>query len=127
MSGPLMQLFRRFSGPVQPRTNLIEITTTEECRKLFSQEFAVIFKHSEVCELSCSAYRTVLEFCEERPEVSIYLISVLDCRALALLVEEQTGVRHHSPQVLGLQNGTTVAHASHRKITFAFLEKFHGF
>ncbi|MGI8961369.1 MAG: monothiol bacilliredoxin BrxC family protein [Bryobacteraceae bacterium] len=120
-----MALFNRLFEPVAKRANILEIRTEKECRALFAQEFAVIFKHSKSCNLSQHAYRTVLEFCAERPDANIHLLCVIGSRAAALFVEEQTGVRHESPQLLAMRYGTVFAHASHQHITPGFLEKIH--
>lgn len=42
---------------------------------------------------------------------------VREDRPLSLAVEQRTGVRHESPQVICLVDGKAVAHASHRDIT----------
>ena len=96
---------------------------TEECNELFGQELAIIFKHSRLCRFSNMAYQTVLEFCADRPDTVIYLISVLDSPDVALFVEQQTGIQHKSPQVIGLQNGKVFNHASHWDITSEFLQR----
>ncbi len=117
-----MRWFSQLFQPMVRTANILDLTSTEQCRTLFTKDLAVIFKHSEACDRSQGAYRTIAEFCAKRPDVHIYVISVLESRAVAQFVETETGVRHESPQVLAIRNGMVFAHASHRKITPAFLE-----
>jgi bacillithiol system protein YtxJ len=120
-----MRFLDRFFAPAVQSTNMLEIKKTEECHAPFAEQLTVIFKHSRTCGFSRIAYQTVVEFYAARPEVKVYIISVRDSRAAALFVEEYTGVRHESPQVLALRNGSVFAHASHGNITPAFLQKLH--
>lgn len=126
ISSNLMEIFARRFDPATESANILEIKTNRECRTVFEQEFAVIFKHSDPCDLSRDAYLTVSRFCAERADTNVYLISVLNSWAAARFVEKQTGVRHQSPQVLALRNGTVFAHASHRNITPGFLRELHA-
>jgi len=102
-------------------TNVCEITKPEECRAIFSEARAVIFKHSRACRRSQAAYRIFAKFCSEQPNARMFLISVLDSRSVSVFVEKETGVTHESPQVLALRKGVVFAHAAHHKITSTFL------
>ena len=121
-----MGFFKPHFEPAAKRVDIPEVTTQEECRALLQREFAVIFKHSEACDLSQDAYSAISEFLAEEPTAEIYMISVLDSRPLSNLVEEHTGVRHESPQVLVLRGGKVVAHKSHRSITHSFLTNLYS-
>ena len=103
------------------KNNIVDIHDAQQCGDLFSHEIAIIFKHSKACGRSQVAYKRVLEFCDARPEVNIYLISVLDARPAARFVEEHTGIEHESPQIVALRNGKVIAHANHWDVTFEFL------
>jgi len=116
----MMGLGRLFTPEIRPN-NLREITSIEECEAAFAQELAVIFKHSKSCDMSHTAYRTVTRFCSAEPARTIFLISVPKFRDAAALVENHTGIRHESPQVLALRNGVVFAYASHGQINSAFL------
>ena len=116
----MMRLGRLFTPEIRPQ-NLREITSIEECETAFAQELAVIFKHSTSCDRSHTAYRTVTRFCSAEPARTIFLISVPKFRDAAAFVENHTGIRHESPQVLALRNGVVFAYASHGRINAAFL------
>ncbi len=89
---------------------------------LFTQEHAVIFKHSRSCDGSSAAHRRIREFCVTQPGAVFHLISVSDSLPVAIYVERETGIPHQSPQVLALKNGMVFNHASHGNITFTFLK-----
>jgi bacillithiol system protein YtxJ len=72
----------------------------------------VIFKHSNTCPISSGAY-------QEMQDVSapVSLVVVQEARELSRKIENRTGIRHESPQVIVLRNGQAVWSASHWKIT----------
>jgi bacillithiol system protein YtxJ len=77
----------------------------------------VIYKHSPICHLSEMA---IVEFdafvrSNEAP-VSLYQVDVIGARPASQRLEAVTGVRHESPQVLVLSEGSVVWHASHRRV-----------
>ena len=78
----------------------------------------ILFKHSSTCPISESAY-------DEMAKVNapVNLVVVQDRRDLSNEIEEKTGIRHESPQVIILKNGQPVWNTSHRKITSAAVEE----
>ncbi len=80
---------------------------------LLEESIAILFKHSTRCNISEAAYQEVSVFEASHPEVPIYLIDVVEDRAAAQYVAEQVSVPHQSPQVILLQEGRAVWHASH--------------
>lgn len=79
--------------------------------------FVVIYKHSPICSISETAIVEFEAFAENAPEgVDLFSVDVLAARPASLKIEELTGIRHESPQVLILANGAVVWHASHRRI-----------
>ena len=95
-------------------TQFATVADEEALEELFarSQEGpVVIFKHSNTCPISAMAYQRM----KGVPGVS--LLVVQRSRELSRSVEERTGVRHESPQVLVLRGGRSVWSASHFDIT----------
>lgn len=92
------------------------VSSMEDLEALFAQELLVLFKHSPTCALSLSAYREVARLQDVRPSAPVHLISVRSGRDLSRYVEQRTGVRHESPQVIILCKGEVVAAASHWQI-----------
>jgi bacillithiol system protein YtxJ len=80
---------------------------------LLEESIAVLFKHSTRCNISETAYQDVITFEASNPRVPVYLIDVIEDRPAAQYVAEQVGVPHQSPQVILLQEGRPVWHASH--------------
>ncbi len=97
--------------------SLPELATIQEFDALQEQELTVVFKHSPTCPVSLYAHREVSQFCADQPEIPVYLVSVRRRRDVARHIEERTGVRHESPQILVLRRGEVVAAASHDDIS----------
>ncbi len=84
----------------------------------------ILFKHSPTCPVSWMAHREVMQLRTEQPDLPLYLISVRRRRDVARFIEERTGIRHESPQILVLRQGTVVASASHDDVTAAAIKDF---
>lgn len=80
---------------------------------LLEEKVVVLFKHSTQCAISDTAYEDVSSFESKNPDVPVYLIDVIEDRPLAQYVTERVGVAHESPQLILLQEGRVVWHASH--------------
>jgi bacillithiol system protein YtxJ len=70
------------------------------------------------------AHREVMRLRTEQPGLPLYLVSVRRRRDVARFIEERTGVRHESPQVLVLRQGTVVGFASHDDVTVSTIKDF---
>lgn len=95
--------------------NFVTVTETSDFDELLAQsrqQTVVIFKHSLTCPVSSSAYREMTRF-----PGAVNLVEVQRARELSREIENRTGVRHESPQVIVLRNGQVVWDASHFKIT----------
>ena len=75
-------------------------------------ETVVVFQHDPYCPISRKAYREIA-----RAPVQAVLVDVTYDEELSRTIEQQTGVRHESPQVLVFRSGEVVWNASHFKIT----------
>ena len=106
--------------------NLPEVDSIEECNSLIEKDLIILFKHSPTCPVSWMAHREIMRLRTEQPELPLYLISVRRRRDVARFIEERTGVRHESPQVLVLRNGTVVGSASHDDVTVSTIKDFVG-
>lgn len=74
-----------------------------------------LFKHSTTCPISASAYRRVAGYVAEEGAGAppMYLVKVIESRPVSNEIAARLGVRHESPQVLLVQGGKVVWHASH--------------
>ena len=78
----------------------------------------VIFKHSPTCGTSAQAHESILELLAgQPPEADWFVVSVRANREVSTAIANRFGVRHESPQVLILNAGTVVWHASHFRVT----------
>lgn len=85
------------------------------------QDWAILFKHSRTCPVSFYAQAEVQRFAERHPDYPVHTLVVQANRELSRQVEEWTGVRHESPQVIVLRRGEVVAADSHEGVTEEFL------
>ncbi len=101
------------------------IYTSHEFESLTEESFqapVVVFKHSLTCHLSLSAIKKLSKTPSTLTD-RINLIPVQTARPLSNEVEEKTGVRHESPQLLVLVNGEVVWNTSHHGVTVENLEQ----
>ena len=89
----------------------------DEFDGLLDEPIAVVYKHSTSCGISFGAMREAEKFEQARPDVVIHAVYVLEDRPVSDYIEERTGIRHESPQILILRQGEVVWHDSHSRIT----------
>jgi bacillithiol system protein YtxJ len=77
----------------------------------------VIYKHSPYCSLSFVAHEQVRRYVSEPGALPVTLVDVVNQRAISDALEEVTGVRHESPQLLLVRDGVVQWHTSHRGVT----------
>lgn len=100
-----------------------EIMTNEQLDHALSQKKAILFKHSLTCPISAHAYQEMQEFTAAHKDAPFYIIKIQDARQVSNTIAERTGVKHESPQVIVLEKGKPVWHASHFDITAAELHR----
>ena len=94
-----------------------------ELERAFGEPWALVFKHSTRCPVSSAAWREVAAFRKAHPEAVVYVVHVVEQRALSSAVAARTGVRHESPQAILLENGRVAWHDSHEGVTAEALER----
>ena len=83
-----------------------------------------LLKHSLVCGTSFAALEQFLSFAEKaRERAGFAILEIQTHRNLSREVEERTGVRHQSPQVLLVSEGKVSWTASHWSISSSKLEE----
>jgi len=100
--------------------NWIPLTTVDQItaiKELSNKEAVLIFKHSTRCGIS----RIVIKQFEKSFDASlsnlkVYYLDLLNYRAVSDEVGYAFQVLHQSPQLLVIQNGVVVKHASHYDI-----------
>ena len=93
------------------------LTSEEQFNQLLSEEGPLaIFKHSTRCSISSMAKNRV-ERDWKSDSVPVYLIDVIQHRNVSNLIASALEVIHQSPQLILVQNGAAVHHASHNGIS----------
>lgn len=80
----------------------------------------VFYKHSATCPLSARARRQVQPIAES--EVPTYEVVVQQARPVSNQISDELDVRHETPQVLIVHNGTVVFNTSHTSVTTAAVQ-----
>lgn len=94
-----------------------EILETSAQRPVF------LFKHSTACGTSSAAWRDFQQWAANEPRAEFWRVLAIERRELSQYVEQRTGVRHESPQVLLFHNGKVVWQQSHWRITLQALRQ----
>jgi bacillithiol system protein YtxJ len=89
-------------------------------------ELAIIYKHSPICPVSRHAQQQVNLFLAQNPDFPIFVVNVVQERALSRQLADELGIRHESPQAILIQSGGASKHASHHQITAQLLEQWVG-
>ena len=93
------------------------VQDAERVLELSRTELVVIYKHSPICSISETAIDEIAEFAgQAKDTLSLFMVDVIGARPASLKIEELTGVRHESPQLLVLVEGAAVWNTSHRRI-----------
>jgi len=77
---------------------------------------SILFLHDRGCPISLWAYQQVAQV-----DAQITLVDVGRAHDVSRAIEDRTGLRHASPQVIVLHDGVVVWSASHGAITTAAL------
>lgn len=97
------------------------IESEDDLKNAIDESFkrkVVIFKHSTRCGVS----RMVLKNFENEVQnddkgATFYFLDLLKYRPISNQIEQKFGVHHQSPQMLVLQNGESIANASHSSVS----------
>lgn len=99
------------TGNAEKISPFLPLTNAESLNELFQRSEdcpIVLFKHSSTCPISGAAYKEMENFDGE-----VAIIVIQQSRDISKEVEQRTGLRHESPQVIIVRNGTAVWNASH--------------
>lgn len=89
----------------------------EKVKKESHSQPVVVFKHSNTCPVSESAHARVKELEKGNAlDGDMYIVIVQNAGDISDLIEEETGIKHESPQVIVMSGGEAVYHESHDKI-----------
>ena len=124
-----MSFFNKIFGSSEEEKSSLEFWKYIESEEDLNQAIAAsvekkvaIFKHSTRCFIS----KTVLKNFEKEVEnsdknVEFYFLDLLAHRDLSNKIADDLGVTHQSPQLIVLENGVVVNHASHQSISLSLI------
>ena len=105
--------------------DLHEIPQVREIKELSETGPVVLFKHSNRCGVSTIAKRSLEnDWHEGYRGIPFYHIDVIADRAVSNAVADRFDIRHESPQMLVIHNGTVHDHASHQDLGMHLLKDF---
>jgi len=102
---------------------VLPLRDESEFERVLQEPLAFVFKHSTRCGTSTAALIEVRQYAASHPDVPVYLVDVIEDRALARRIAARVGVPHESPQAILLAAGTAAWSASHFDVSLAALEE----
>ncbi len=97
----------------------------EEVLKTSHSKIQLLFKHSNTCPISASAFRALQQHLasDGLQEVDYWLIVVQEARSISDEIASRLKVKHESPQAILVKAGEAIWDASHFEITPATLQE----
>ena len=127
----LFDLFKRSgnaSTEKKPQIPWIPLISGDELDTLVSRSKKrpqLIFKNSTTCGISSMALRSFEAQYELNSEqADLYMLHIQHNRPLSKEIAQRFQVRHESPQLLIIKNGSVVKDASHGAISEVSIEKY---
>ncbi|PIW69253.1 MAG: bacillithiol system redox-active protein YtxJ [Ignavibacteriales bacterium CG12_big_fil_rev_8_21_14_0_65_30_8] len=110
--------------------DIITLTSKEDWESFISlnkNNEKIIFKFSSICPVSFFVEKKIASWIndlDENQQINIAKVDVVNSKSLSELIEEQTNVKHESPQVIWLDKNNDVKwNASHYSISKGKLEE----
>ena len=103
---------------------LRDVKQLDEIKRLSDNEPVAIFKHSTRCGISSMVIkRFEKSFDEELKNFKVYYLDLLSYREISNEIAHLFQVLHQSPQLLVIEKGKVLTHASHYDIAQVDLKK----
>ncbi|MFZ3578345.1 bacillithiol system redox-active protein YtxJ [Virgibacillus sp. DJP39] len=103
-----------------------EIDNREDWDQIFQDSTknpVLVFKHSTTCPISAKAFQEYTSYVEANEEsVNNYLVKVIESREVSNQIQNDTNIKHESPQLFLIKDQEVVWHTSHGKITKGNIE-----
>lgn len=90
-----------------------KISTEADVASVLAEPLAVVYKHSPICPTSGMAYEEIRSLRRLQQDVPVYMVDVVQSRAISRYIAERVGVVHASPQAIILRAGVPAWHGSH--------------
>ncbi|MGB5237517.1 MAG: bacillithiol system redox-active protein YtxJ [Flavobacteriaceae bacterium] len=106
----------------------IALTEMDQLEKISRRSFEktqLVYKHSTTCGISSMVLNMFTKgYTHPEETVDMYFLDIHRYRSISNEIAHKHGVRHESPQLLVIKNGTVVAHGSHGGIPEMELSAF---
>lgn len=103
---------------------LTDLSQLDEIDELSKKKTVVIFKHSTTCGISAGAKsRLEMDWPSLKGDVAFYYLDLLTYRPISNEIASKYSVRHESPQIIVINNGTATHDSSHHRISVGDLNK----
>ncbi len=98
--------------------NFIEISQIDEVKSESFIKKIIVFKHSSRCSISNMALRIFEKAVDfDDKNFKYYFLDLITYRNISNAIAVEFQITHQSPQVLVIENGICVQHASHEAIS----------
>lgn len=85
----------------------------------------VLFKHSTRCGTSFMSRKSLETFPDpESIQADFHMIDVIKNRSVSLYIAEKLQIRHESPQLFIIKDGSVIWNGSHHEVQVEILEKY---
>lgn len=119
-----MGLFTSNSTSNYPWENLDSSEKLNVLHEASNEKAIIIFKHSTRCSISAMALNNFQSNAKLPENGRCVLLDLLSYRSISNELAEKYGVQHESPQVLVIDKGECVYHASHHQIDIDRVNQF---
>ena len=106
-------------SPQSSNVNWTPLTNLEQLEEIINESensSVLIFKHSTRCSVSRMALRHFEKGYINQINIKPYFLDLIEYREVSNAIAERFQVVHQSPQIVLIQKGKTVYHASHNSI-----------
>lgn len=107
--------------------NWIPLQSVEGIEEVIKNSFAIpclIFKHSIYCPVSSLVkYRLENAWRVDLAALDLYYLDLISFRKVSNTIASLFAIRHESPQILLIQEGECIFHASHLDINSSDVQK----
>lgn len=108
-------------------TELIELHTKDDLQKVWdvsTEKPVLLFKQSTTCPVSAAAFDQFKQFIEaSADDIAFYFVKVRETREVSNQIEEETKIKHESPQIFFIKNKEVLWNTSHLRIKVSSIEE----
>lgn len=94
-----------------------DLNSRDQIDSVFGEDRVIVFKHNTDCPISANAHREMESFLSGGAQVPVYRVDIHEARDVSDQIEERTGIKHESPQVIVLRGGRPEWHADRWDVT----------